>query len=100
MRWKIGKDAALNIRYDFTFERDIKRIKKRNKSLQPLIKVIRQLADRKSLSGTYKDHELKREWEGFRECHIDADWLLIYRIEDKTLYLERSGTHAELFGDS
>ena len=47
----------------------------------------------------YKDHQLKGEWQGFRECHIEPDWLLIYRIEDNelTLYATATGSHADLF---
>lgn len=51
----------------------------------------------KPLPGKYKDHGLEREWKGYRECHIDNDWLLIYRIEDDRLILVRTGTHSDLF---
>lgn len=51
------------------------------------------------LEAKYEDHPLKGEWTGFRECHIQPDWLLIYLIEDDvlTLTLVDTGTHADLF---
>lgn len=51
----------------------------------------------KPLPGNYRNHALKGEWAGYRECHIDHDWLLIYRIVDDNLYVERTGTHEDLF---
>ena len=47
-----------------------------------------------------KDHELTGDWVGHRECHIQPDWLLIYRIEDDVLVLTlaRTGSHSDLFG--
>jgi mRNA interferase YafQ len=95
LKLKPGQKYAL--KWGERFTKDLKRLAKRKKTLSALGKVIQTLADGKSLSGKQKDHQLKREWQGFRECHIEADWLLIYKIEDDTLYLERSGTHAELF---
>ena len=55
-------------------------------------------ADKKCFS-SYRDHELKGKYQGFRECHIQPDWLLIYLKEDGilTLTLADTGTHADLF---
>jgi mRNA interferase YafQ len=55
------------------------------------------LVDEKALDSRYKDHRLIGNWANHRECHIEPDWLLIYRIFDNKLYLERTGSHAELF---
>jgi len=46
----------------------------------------------------YRDHALKGNYIGRRECHISSDWLLIYRVDGNELYLDRTGTHADLFG--
>ena len=46
-----------------------------------------------------RDHPLKGEWQGFRECHIEPDWLLIYEATDDDVTLARTGTHADLFGN-
>lgn len=61
--------------------------------------VMGRLIHRKRLSTKRKDHPLKGEWEGHRECHIGPDWLLIYRIEGGTITFERTGTHADLFDE-
>lgn len=47
-----------------------------------------------------KDHELTGDWVGHRECHVQPDWLLIYRIDDDVLVLtlSRTGSHSDLFG--
>ena len=53
------------------------------------------------LKRAYRDHSLKGNWKGYRECHIDADWLLIYRVENEghmcELVLIRTGNHDQLF---
>ena len=50
-----------------------------------------------ALPERYKDHPLKGAWQGYRDAHIDPDWLLIYRIAGDELHLVRIGTHADLF---
>lgn len=73
-------------------------MQKRGKPLQNLKKVVGLLLTGEPLPGNYKDHELSSEWAGYRECHIDNDWLLIYRIDEGRLILIRTGTHSDLFG--
>ena len=79
------------------FEKEYRRVKRRGKDLAELKEVVRMLANEEDLPAAYRDHALHGEWAGHRECHIEGDWLLIYKIEGKTLYLVRTGTHAELF---
>lgn len=61
--------------------------------------IIRALSRGEKLPEKNKDHELTGDWVGHRECHIQPDWLLIYRIEDDVLVLTlaRTGTHSDLF---
>jgi mRNA interferase YafQ len=61
--------------------------------------VVAKLAAGEALDAKHNDHPLKGKFQGCRECHIAPDWLLIYRIHGKTLflYLTRTGTHADLF---
>lgn len=89
----------MTIRYQTTFKKDFKRIKKRGYDMRLLEKVIADLASGTDLDEKYRDHALSGEWSGYRECHITSDWLLIYKIEKKELilFLTRTGTHAELF---
>jgi len=49
------------------------------------------------LSLAQKDHALKGYWIGCRECHIEPDWLLVYRLEENDLVLVGTGTHTDLF---
>ena len=81
------------------FKRDLKLAKKRGLDLSQLKSVVNMLADGKNLEEKYRDHSLTGEYRGFRECHIEPDWLLIYRIdgEDLELFLFRTGSHSDLF---
>jgi mRNA interferase YafQ len=87
----------LPIRPTTRFKKDLKRAAKQNRDLAKLKKILEQLAIPAPLPPGYKDHKLKGEWIDFRECHIEADWLLIYTISDFELRLVRLGAHAELF---
>ncbi|NLG38934.1 MAG: type II toxin-antitoxin system YafQ family toxin [Fibrobacter sp.] len=83
-----------------TFKKDLKLAKKRGLNLSFLKRVIDLLAASDSpLPKEYKDHNLCGNYEGFRECHIQPDWLLIYKKnqENLFLYLTRTGSHSDLF---
>ena len=81
------------------FKRDYKLAEKRNKDMSLMDDCIRMLAVRAELAPKYRDHELSGNWAGHRECHIQPDWLLIYRIEDDDLILvlTRTGSHSDLY---
>lgn len=87
----------MNLHYTTQFKKDYKRIKKQNKDVAKLKIVIESLVKGKLLEPKYRDHQLFGNWEGHRDCHIEPDWLLIYRITADSLYLERTGSHSELF---
>lgn len=74
-------------------------MKKRGKDLEKLKYVVNELANQRTLDEKYRDYELTGNYRNFRECHIEPDWLLIYRIEkgELTLALVRTGTHSDLF---
>jgi len=57
------------------------------------------LIEQKPLPASYKDHPLKGDWNGYRDAHIEPDWLLIYRVVEEELQLARTGTHADLFDE-
>ena len=86
------------IRYTSQFKKDIKRIKKRGYRLEKIKTVIDSLARSETLPLKYKDHSLIGNWKETRECHIEPDWLLIYKLEENELILVRTGTHSDLFG--
>ncbi len=79
------------------FKKDIKLLKKRGKDLSKIGDVIRLLAADKALEEKNRDHALIGKWSGSRDCHIEPDWILIYRNEPDALFLERSGSHSDLF---
>lgn len=81
------------------FKRDVKVVKKQGKERDKLDTIVEKLKKGEKLAPKYKDHALKGEYLGCRECHIAPDWLLVYRIDkvEKKLYLIRTGSHAELF---
>ncbi len=87
----------MSIHYTTQFKKDYKRIKRQNKDLSKLRCVIEKLSERKPLDPIYYDHSLSGNWKNHRDCHIEPDWLLIYRITQKDLFLERTGSHSELF---
>ncbi|MFG6393128.1 MAG: type II toxin-antitoxin system YafQ family toxin [Lachnospiraceae bacterium] len=80
------------------FKKSLKAAKKRGLDIALLDLVVDKLLQGIPLDAKYKDHALKGSWKGFRECHIQPDWLLIYLIEDDilTLTLVDTGTHADL----
>lgn len=80
------------------FKKDLKLMKKRGKNLDSLKKVVADLCQGK-LDPKYRDHALTGNYIGFRECHIEPDWLLIYRLNDKVLILTgvATGSHSDLF---
>ena len=79
------------------FKKDIKRLQKRGKDLAKIKVVINLLLDESPLPPKHRDHQLGGNWSGHRDCHIEPDWILIYKILKDELRLERTGTHSDLF---
>ena len=81
------------------FKKDYKAAIKRNLNIDLLDEAIRILASGQELPNKYNDHALRGNWNGFRECHILPDWLLIYTIDNNNLVLvlARTGSHSDLF---
>ncbi len=86
-----------SINYTSQFKKDVERAKKQNRKLKTLQYVIELLTTNTPLSIKFKDHKLVGNYKGRRECHLEPDFLLIYLVKDDELYLERLGTHSELF---
>lgn len=89
----------LTIKYHTMFKKDFKRIKKRGYDISRLEKIVELLANEVPLPEQFKDHNLSRNYNGFRECHIAPDWLLIYQVNNNelVLVLSRTGSHSDLF---
>ena len=81
------------------FRKDMKLLLKRGKDLERLLTVVDKLANDEPLDDVYRDHALSGDYIGFRECHVKADWVLVYRknAELLTLTLLRTGTHSDIF---
>ena len=81
------------------FKKDYKMAMKRRLPIEELDIVIKLLSLDIPLPESYKDHSLSGNWEGFRECHIQPNWLLIYKISNNNLILtlSRTGSHSDLF---
>lgn len=81
------------------FKKDYKLAVKRGCDINKLQKVVMILASGETLPEEYRDHPLRGNYSGYRECHIEPDWLLVYRITENVLVLTlyRTGTHSDLF---
>ncbi len=87
----------MNLIYTSQFKKDFKKIVKQGKDSFELEFVIKALLNKQILEPKYKDHSLFGKWKNHRDCHIEPDWLLIYRITSDSLILERTGSHSDLF---
>jgi mRNA interferase YafQ len=88
----------LTIIYTTSFKKDYKKILRQGKNITKLDDILYQLAHRIPLDQKFRDHKLSGSGAGKRDCHIEPDWLLIYEITSKELFLYRTGSHSEIFG--
>ncbi|MBN1868282.1 type II toxin-antitoxin system YafQ family toxin [Candidatus Sumerlaeota bacterium] len=83
--------------YTRQFEKDVRRLRRRRKNFEKFKIVARTLLDDEPLDPIHRDHRLVGNCAGRRECHIESDWLLIYKIDKPRLVFERMGAHSDLF---
>jgi len=90
----------LSFRTTKQFERDYKLIVKQGKDLEKLKRMMHKLVIEEPLDIKHHDHLLAGNWKGHRDCHIEPDWLLIYKIDTnaREIIFIRTGTHSDLFG--
>lgn len=86
-----------NIFQTSQFKKDFKKLRSRGKDIEKLKNVIKVVSSGEPLELRHQDHPLSGRWTGSRDCHIEPDWVLIYRIDGDCLYLERTGSHSDLF---
>lgn len=79
------------------FKEDLKRQVKRGKDLGKLKEVVGWLVEGEPLPTKNQDHALTGNWTGWRDCHLEPDWLLIYKLLPDELILGRTGSHSDLF---
>ena len=94
------RETKLNVKPTTQFRIDYKLAMKRGLKISLLAVPTSLIALGEPLPDKNKDHALSGDWVGHRECHIQPDWLLVYRVEENVLVLTlvRTGTHADLFG--
>lgn len=83
--------------YTRQFARDLKLAVRRGKNIEKFKIMARTLLAGQPLDPIHRDHRLIGNYAGRRDCHIESDWLLIYKREESSLIFERMGTHADLF---
>jgi mRNA interferase YafQ len=83
--------------YTRQFERDLRVMQRRGKAIDKLKIVMLALIEEEPLSERNRDHTLVGNYKGRRECHIEPDWLLIYKLSGDEIIFERTGSHADLF---
>ncbi len=81
------------------YKKGYKKMSRRGLNMAILDNVVKKLSHGQSLERKYKDHALKGEYKDYHECHVQPDWLLIYKIQDDILILTLidTGTHSDLF---
>ena len=81
------------------FKKDVKRADHRGKDMAKLKAALEMLIEGESLPLQHRDHPLRGNFAGSRDCHIEADWVLIYTLaeNDSHVRFERTGTHSDLF---
>lgn len=99
---KINVEESLyEVKTTSRFNKNLKKIIKQNKDIEKLIKVVEQLANNQELDSKYKNRKLinDKNFKDCNECHIEPDWLLIYKIENNKLILLlfATGRHSDLF---
>ncbi|MGR3302709.1 MAG: type II toxin-antitoxin system RelE/ParE family toxin [Candidatus Scalindua sp.] len=92
--------------YTRQFAKDLKKMQKRGKSSASFVRgksskkiktIMRDLVNESPLDARHRDHKLIGYYKGRRECHVEADWLLIYKTTEQEIIFERTGTHSDLF---
>lgn len=83
--------------YTTQFERDLRLQQRRGRDIAKLKQVLTALISEEPLAERYRDHPLKGTFRDRRECHVEPDWPLIYKLDDDQIIFERTGTHSDLF---
>ncbi|MCX6583510.1 MAG: type II toxin-antitoxin system YafQ family toxin [Candidatus Aminicenantes bacterium] len=88
---------ALKPYFSKKFKKDFHKKIRAGKDKDELLNIAQKLINREPLENKHKNHKLKGNYKGHWECHIEPDWLLIYKIEGEKILFERTGSHGELF---
>lgn len=82
------------------FKKEFRKAQKRGKNVERLRRLMQSLVNEDPIPSRHRDHALTGNYKGRRECHIEPDWLLVYKVDLKAreIIFERTGTHSDLFG--
>lgn len=83
--------------YTTQFERDLRLMQRRGKDTGKLKAILTALINEEPLPERQRDHPLVGNYKGRRECHVEPDWLLVYKLVNNEIIFERTGTHGDLF---
>jgi mRNA interferase YafQ len=83
--------------YEKRFSKEVQKAQKRGKDMEKLKDIIQLLLNKKALPIKNRNHKLKGNFKNYWECHIEPDWLLIYKITSTEVIFSRTGSHADLF---
>ena len=93
--------SKYSIKYSNIFKKELKKVLKQGKEIDKLLYVVDKLSNSERLDSKYREHQLinDRRYKGCRECHIEPDWLLVYKYnnDELILFLVETGSHSELF---
>jgi mRNA interferase YafQ len=88
---------ALALLTTTAFEKDLRRVEKQGKDLDKLEEIVVRLQAQQPFPPRCRSHALRGAWAGHRDCHVQPDWVLLYRVTETALILVRTGSHAKLF---
>jgi mRNA interferase YafQ len=89
----------LKIKQGRVFGKDVKRMVLQGRDIMKMFYPLFVLLNSQPLSPQYRDHPLKGKWKGYRDFHIEPNWVVIYRITEDFLFLARTGTHSEILDE-
>ena len=91
-----GGETERTVRLSAAYKKDLKRLSKRGKDLDRLDAVVETIRLGRLLNPRHRDHALSGKLKDYRDCHIEPDWVLIYRVDDEAVHLIRTGTHTDV----
>lgn len=90
--------APLEVVWSGRFKRDVERMRRSGRDMAKLTALMTAIAEGRRLEPSREDHPLRGDWKGYRDCHVEGDWVLVYKVAEGKAWFARTGTHSEVFG--
>jgi mRNA interferase YafQ len=87
----------LTLVFTHKFIKDLDLMKRRRKNIDKILDVMAMIIWEEPLPAKYREHNLSGDYNGYTECHVEGDWLLIYKLPEGKVVFTRTGTHSDLF---